>query len=172
MIRKATIADLDAIWQLRLKTTKLLKLRGIDQWQFDQPNKKRFEWDILNQSFFVYIIEEQIVAMMYIQHENEDTYDEIKGNWRDDQPYITIHRLAVDTSYLGKGIAHKMLDFAKSYAKNHHIYSIRIDTHKNNQYAIKLFLNQGFIYRGEIDLKSKYGDPMRLAYDILLGEHI
>lgn len=168
MIRKATIADLDAIWQLRLKTTILLKLRDIDQWQFDQPTRKRFECDILNQSFFVYTIEEQIVAMMYIQHEKEDTYDEINGSWRDNQPYITIHRLAVDTSYLGKGIAHKMLDFAKSYALNHDIYSIRIDTHKNNQNAIKLFLSHGFVYRGKIDLKSKYGDPMRLAYDILL----
>lgn len=169
MIRRATLTDLDAIWQLRLKTTALLKLRGIDQWQFDQPTKKRFELDILNQSFFVYTIKERIIAMMYIQHEKEDTYHEINGNWQNDLPYLTIHRLAVDTTYLGQGIAKEMLDFAKSYALNHAIQSIRIDTHKDNYFAINLFKKQGFVFRGVIDLNSQYGDPMRYAYDILLG---
>jgi hypothetical protein len=40
MIRLAKLNDLKQIWELRLETTKLLKQRGIDQWQYHLPDQK------------------------------------------------------------------------------------------------------------------------------------
>jgi len=170
MIRQATLDDLDQIWQLRLNTKKLLNERGIDQWQFDDPNKKRFIKDIQNETFFVYEKNQQVISMMYLQLEEEKTYQSIDGSWAKNMLYVTIHRFAVDKSYLGQGIAKDMLAFAKSFTLNQNRSYIRIDTHENNRQAINLFLSQGFQFRGKIMLNIEQGDRMRLAYDLCIGE--
>jgi ribosomal protein S18 acetylase RimI-like enzyme len=171
MIRKANINDLDAIWALRLKTTFLLKKRGIDQWQYLEPNKKRFIQDIQNESFFVYEINHKIIAMMYIQHEEEKTYKSIDGKWHANKPYFTIHRLAIDEQYLGQGISLELLTYAKTYAKSHHIFYLRIDTHKDNQQAKRLFMRCGYQLCGTILLEENHqGDRKRLAFDYILGD--
>ncbi|MFA6801681.1 MAG: GNAT family N-acetyltransferase [Acholeplasmataceae bacterium] len=171
MIRIATINDLDAIWNLRLKTTDLLKSRSIDQWQYIEPSKKQFMSDIENHTFFVSEFQNKIIGMMYIMTDIEHTYDVIDGQWRYDFPYITIHRLAVDQAYLNQGIAFKMLDFGVQYAIEHHISVIRIDTHKDNIQAQHLFEKQGFKLCGTIMLSpSIQGERKRLAYDLRIGE--
>jgi hypothetical protein len=42
---------------------------------------------------------------------------------------------------------------------------MRIDTHENNRFAIKLFESFGYQYCGYILLNQKQGDLKRLAYD-------
>ena len=67
MIRQATLNDLDVIWQLRLETTQLLKERGIDQWQFQNPTKQTFENDIRLGEFYVYVDHKEIMGMMALK---------------------------------------------------------------------------------------------------------
>ncbi|QWB95587.1 GNAT family N-acetyltransferase [Mycoplasmatota bacterium] len=172
MIRKATFDDIDAIWALRLKTSLLLHKRGIDQWQYLNPTKKRFIQDIEKESFFVYELNEKIVGMMYMQHEIESTYLHINGRWHLDKSYLTIHRLAIDDAYLGQGLSNKLMDYAKIYAKEHQINYIRIDTHEDNKHAVRLFTDHGFKLCGTILLDENHqGDRKRLAFDLTLGDN-
>jgi len=171
MIRQATLDDLDVIWQLRLETTQLLKERGIDQWQFQNPTKQTFENDIRLGEFYVYVDHEDIVGMMALKGGIERTYNIINdGSWGYDHPYLTIHRLAVKRAYLGHHIAEKLLSYADELAKSQEINYIRIDTYFTNKYAIKLFEQHGYIKRGWIILEPGEGDLRRLAYDKWLGE--
>lgn len=170
MIRKATIDDLNQIWALRLKTTDLLKSRGIDQWQYVEPSIDQFRSDIEKQTFYVCDQGGKIVGMMFIMEEIEETYNHIDGTWHIDKPYITIHRLAVDKDYLGIGLADKLMEFSAMYALTKHVGSIRIDTHKDNHQAQRLFLKHGYQYCGIITLEEKVqGDRLRLAYDLKIG---
>ncbi len=171
MIRQATLDDLDVIWQLRLETTQLLKERGIDQWQFQNPTKQTFENDIRLGEFYVYVDQDQIIGMMALKGGIERTYNIIyDGSWGYDHPYLTIHRLAVKRTYLGQHIAEKLLTFADNLAKSKEINYIRIDTYFTNKFAIKLFEQHGYIKRGWIILEPGEGDLRRLAYDKWLGE--
>lgn len=60
------------------------------------------------------------------------------------------------------------MDYSDVIAKEKGISYMRIDTHKDNKYAIKLFENHGYVYCGWINLNQKKGDIKRLAYDKIL----
>ena len=166
MIREATLKDLDSIWKLRLETTELLKERGIDQWQHVDPSIETIKQDIFKHEFFVYENNQDIIGMIAIKKGNENTYDVIyDGYWRYQLPYVAIHRLAVKKNHLGSKIASELMNFAEIYAKSHDIHYIRIDTHENNRFAIRLFLSLNYIACGYILLVQEKGDLKRLAYD-------
>lgn len=171
MIRLATIDDLDAIWELRLATTALLKERRIDQWQHQSPSLKTFENDIMKQEFYVYTKDNQIVGMIAIKEGIEHTYDVIyDGRWGYNRPYLTIHRLAVKRDALGKTYAKELMLYAEMLALQKNINYIRIDTYFTNTYALKLFYSLGYILRGIIILEPGEGDLRRLALDKWIGE--
>lgn len=173
MIRLATINDIENIWDLRLKTTELLKSRGIDQWQYKDPTKETFLKDIENEEFFVYVENQEIIGMLAIKHGVEPTYLNIyNGSWSYDLPYLTIHRLAVKKSHLGKGLSHKLLKFSEEYALSNQINYIRIDTHQMNKSAIRLFESNHYKLCGVIYLTQKEGDKKRLAFDKKLEEKL
>jgi ribosomal protein S18 acetylase RimI-like enzyme len=168
-IRLAIIEDIEQVFNLRLETSKLLKLRNIDQWQYENPSRDTFLKDIEKQ--FLYVLEEnqEIIAMASIISGLEPTYESIKGKWLIEHPYLTIHRLAVKKEYLGKNIASMMLLFAEDLAKKTKTPYIRIDTHKDNIYAIRLFQKHQYIYRGIILLEPQQGSRERLAFDKWIG---
>ncbi|MCD4826954.1 MAG: GNAT family N-acetyltransferase [Acholeplasmataceae bacterium] len=170
MIRQARLNEFDQIWDLRLKTSKLLKQRGIDQWQYHLPDQKTIENDIELNEFFIYEIDNQIIGMIAIKSGIEDTYLKIyDGSWSKDIEYLTIHRLAVSAGFLGKNVAKELILFAHQLAKKKNINYIRIDTHEDNRFAIKLFESLGYSLKGYIYLAENHvGDRKRLAYDILL----
>jgi ribosomal protein S18 acetylase RimI-like enzyme len=169
MIRLATLNDIDIIWDLRLKTTKLLKDRNIDQWQYNNPSKKTFIDDINLKELYVYELNQQIIGMIAIKSGIEKTYLKIyDGHWSYDKPYMTIHRLAIHQDFLGKKIADQLVFFADQLAKSKDIDYMRIDTHVDNKYAIKLFTNHNYKKVGYILLEQDQGDLKRLAFDKLI----
>lgn len=170
MIRLAKINDLKQIWDLRLETSKLLKQRGIDQWQYHLPDQHTISNDIDLKEFYVYELDNKVIGMIAIKSGVEPTYDTIyDGAWTSDQAYLTIHRLAVSNQYLGQNIAEKLMIFAHDLAKEKDIDYIRIDTHEHNTYAIRFFKSLGYELKGYIFLNKNHpGDPKRLAFDICL----
>lgn len=168
MIRKATLDDLDDIWSLRIKTSQLLKSRGVDQWQSEFPTKEQFISDIKVGEFYVLELD-KIIGMMALKSGIEDTYNRIyDGHWHSDAPYMTIHRMAIDESYKKLGYGIKLLSFAKEKASRLGYHYLRIDTHQNNQAAIKRFTSFGFSYCGYIMLNKHHPtDRKRLAFDYM-----
>ncbi len=168
MIRQAHINDIDRIWELRLKASLLLKEKGVDQWQSIFPTKEQFLKDIEHHEFYVIDVDDEIVAMMALKGGNELTYEKIyDGQWHFDEPYMTIHRIAVDERYKQYRYSIKLLAFAKTVATKAGINYLRIDTHEDNKGAIKRFTSFGFIYCGYILLSEKHPtDRKRIAFDL------
>lgn len=168
-IELATLNDLEDIWKLRLETTELLKIRHIDQWQYEDPTIETFKRDIIYHEFFVLKDHDMLKGMIAIRSGIEETYLNIyDGSWRLEKPYLTIHRLAVKRDMLGSHAAQMLLDFSDEFARKNNIHYLRIDTHEDNRFAIKLFKNHGYHACGWIKLNQKKGDIKRLAFDKIL----
>ena len=80
-----------------------------------------------------------------------DIYD---GEWLNDEPYCTIHRIAGDGTK--KGILKTAVSFASLFSGN-----IRIDTHRDNNPMQNALARLGFIKCGTIFIAD--GSP-RIAY--------
>lgn len=169
---KALSSDLKDIWSLRSQTTELLRKRGIDQWQYDDPTVDIFKRDIMNGDFYVVKDENMhVIAMASIIFGTDPTYDVIHGGfWQTDAPYVTIHRLAVSRSHLGEGLGSAMMRFAEQVALRNGTNALRVDTHPDNRYATRLFLELGYVRRGHILLPLNEGDPLRDVFDKSIGK--
>jgi|GEM_PF-51330 len=168
MIRLATRFDMPQIWALREETKALLKERGIDQWQHNNPAYETFIKDIDLEELYLYVEGSIVLGMIAIKKGIEKTYNTIyDGAWGYDLKYLTVHRLAVKKHLLGLNIGKELMAHAEKIGASLGINYIRIDTHENNRYAIRLFESIGYIRRGWIMLENDLGDLKRLAYDKL-----
>ncbi|MFP4177430.1 MAG: N-acetyltransferase family protein [Acholeplasmataceae bacterium] len=166
-MKRASFDDLEAIWDLRNEASALLRERGIDQWQYDDPSREVLANDIARGE--LYVIRDRakrIAAMAAISTGSDPTYRTIHGgSWGTQAPYVTVHRLVVARSNLGQGLGLKAMLFAETCAKRSGTRALRVDTHPDNRFAIRLFNELGYTERGYILLPLSRGDRLRLAYD-------
>lgn len=158
MIRKAKLDEIPRLLEIYNIAKHYMKVSGNpNQWGASYPPLDELENEI-NEGF-IYVLENDegdIYGVFMLMDKPEPTYDYIEdGNWLDDTPYGTIHRVASDGTH--KGIFSKIFEFA-SERYNH----LRIDTHKQNLTMQHVVEKHGFKYCGIIYLKN--GD-MRLAYE-------
>ncbi|HBI6990284.1 TPA: GNAT family N-acetyltransferase [Clostridium perfringens] len=153
--RQAKISDLDQIVEIIELSKKYLKETKVDQWQDGYPAKEDLRRDIESGNSYVLTNKDEIVATTVISLDGESTYNSIfNGEWITNEEYIVMHRVAVHNKYKGKGIFKELIKEAESLALNNDIFSIKIDTHRDNvsmQRAVvkNNFKRCGIIYLGD-----------------------
>ncbi|MDK0652575.1 GNAT family N-acetyltransferase [Clostridium perfringens] len=131
--RQAKISDLDQIVEIIELSKKYLKETKVDQWQDGYPAKEDLRRDIESGNSYVLTNKDEIVATTVISLDGESTYNSIfNGEWITNEEYIVMHRVAVHEKYKGKGIFKELIKEAESLALNKEIFSIKIDTHRDN----------------------------------------
>ena len=161
IITNADHSDIEGIMTIIDQAKSFLKENGINQWQDGYPNEEAFGNDIGQQRLYVVKEGKRIIAVFALV-DYEETYDVIyEGSWLADEPYVAVHRIAVDNGYKGKGVARFIFDELK---KEHG--DIRVDTHEDNLNMQRCLLHNGFSYRGIIYLaRGSDSDSKRLAYE-------
>ena len=125
------------------------------QWNSAYPGKKDIADGIADETSYVCVDGDEIVATFYFKIGDDPTYAEIsEGSWVSEEPYAVIHRIAV--KHHGRGI----VDFCFDYCFNR-FPNLKIDTHKDNIPMQKCLLRCGFEYCGIITTWN--GEP-RCAY--------
>ena len=153
--RQAKISDLGQIVEIIELSKKYLKETKVDQWQDGYPAKEDLRRDIESANSYVLTNKDEIIATTVISLEGESTYNSIfNGEWITNEEYIVMHRVAVHDKYKGKGIFKELIKEAESLALNKGIFSIKIDTHRDNismQRALvkNNFKRCGIIYLGD-----------------------
>jgi hypothetical protein len=100
---------------------------------------------------------ERILAQFALCPGEDPTYCEIDGSWLDDDPYVTIHRIA--SSGLAAHVAYDCIEWvAKQYG------NVRADTHPNNKAMQHVLERSGFARCGLISLPNRGDDKIRIAY--------
>lgn len=153
-IRKATTADIDAIMACIADAQALLKSCGVDQWQDGYPTADIIRSDIARGESFVTTEGEDVVATAVISFSDEPTYKTIEGEWKNNNPYAVIHRLAVRNTSYGKGYAKAIFNYAEQLCTEGKVSDLRVDTHADNRIMQRLLDELGYKYCGVITLLS------------------
>ena len=153
--RKASPPDQEAIWEILKEAIQRRKQEGSDQWQDGYPNPDVVRTDIEKGIGFVLTDADVVIGYSAVLINDEPAYEDIVGSWDCHAGFVVVHRVAIDTNYLGKGLAQKMLSFIESWAQEHNIPSMRIDTNFDNTGMLRILEKSGYNYRGEVFFREK-----------------
>ena len=156
-IRKTVKEDIERVSEIYAAARKFMRESGNpDQWGGTYPGVPDILADIAKGCGYVVEDEGEVVAVFYFSAGPDPTYKEIYGGeWRSDEPYAVIHRVAV--KHHGRGIIDFI--FERCFEAAGHL---RIDTHKDNLPMQKVLKRNGFEYCGIIHLES---GAERLAFE-------
>ena len=155
-IRNAELSDLGRILEIyRYAQDFMIKTGNPTQWGRSYPEETLIRRDIARNACKVLYDETGIHGVFALFSEPDPTYAKIEnGRWLNDEPYLTIHRMAGDGQV--HGLFSRAADYCKGLSRN-----IRIDTHGDNQVMQKCIEQNGFRKCGTISVRD--GSP-RLAY--------
>lgn len=121
---------------------------GIIQWAEGYPSKELILEDIkLSAAYAAFNTEEELIGVLSVFTDPDPTYFEIDGEWLNDEPYATVHRIASNGKV--KGVGQELLKWVQESHSN-----IRIDTHKDNQPMKHVLEKLDFQYTGVITLDN------------------
>ncbi len=155
-IRNATIADFERIMEIyKYAQDYMIRTGNPTQWGHSYPDPALVQSDIRRNVCKVIYDESGIHGVFALFEGADPTYAHIEdGQWLNDEPYVTIHRLA------GDGKTHGLFQCVVDYCKN--LYrNIRVDTHADNRTMQRLIEKNGFAKCGII--YEDDGSP-RIAY--------
>jgi GNAT superfamily N-acetyltransferase len=150
IFRKAIESEVSQIWEILKDAIKRRKEEGSKQWQDGYPNPEVITMDIEKGVGYVLTHNEIIIAYSAILINDEPEYANIEGQWLTNTDFVVFHRVAVEASFLGKGIAKTIFAYIENFAFQHNIYSIKADTNYDNAAMLTLFKNAGYTYCGEV----------------------
>lgn len=169
LIRKAHQEDQAAILSLFQQASVYFQQAKIDQWQDGYPNIENILEDLKNENLYVLEDNHLIIGCETVSFAADENYRQmIEGCWITEGPYAVIHRIVVNNERKGQGIAKILLDEAIELCKRQKVWSIKIDTHQNNQSMRRFLDKQGFHYCGIIQLHRD--KAFRVAYEKVLQE--
>lgn len=165
--RSATMDDIPAIMLMVEDARALLRSHRVDQWQGKYPEAKNFETDIERGECYIVMHGDEPAAMFTISCAPEKSYEDITdGKWYSDEPYCTLHRIALRDKYRGTGISKKVISFVEELTLANGRRNLRVDTHRKNKAMQRLLRECGFRYRGNIQVFVEPGqDTARQGYD-------
>lgn len=146
-----------------------LKQRGLNQWQEAYPATSDIEADILANNSYILMVDGKLIGTVALICDGEAVYNSLRnGQWqRANEPYMTIHRLAIARRASGKGYGSLFLQQIEKIALQKGIFQIRLDTHEKNELMKRIAEKNGYRLAGIVS----YGEDFDcFAYDKLLED--
>jgi ribosomal protein S18 acetylase RimI-like enzyme len=154
-LRRAAAEDIDAIMNVIRRVVPLMQASGNFQWNENYPNAAIFARDVEREQLWLAEVDHQIAGMAAITTDQEPEY--AQARWDPSETAVVVHRLAVDPTLWGKGIAASLMRQAEVVASARKIQVLRVDTNTENEAMQKLFPKLGYSPAGEIGLGSRPG---------------
>lgn len=167
-LRHATQRDLSSIMEIIHEAQALLKNDGSPQWQNGYSTKEVFQTDIQRNECLVLMVNDQVAGVATLAHDPQTNYQNLSdGHWNvTDQPYATIHRLALSSEFRGMHLSNYLMSNLISIGIEQGMQNFRIDTHAMNERMQSLIKSAGFQYCGIINQGDKVQE--RLGYELNL----
>lgn len=155
-IRKSVPADTEAILEIYEASRRYMRATGnLTQWSDGYPSRTDILADIAAGNSYIGELGGQPVMTFAFIEGDDPTYDIIEdGQWLNDLPYGTIHRLGSNGRY--PGVLAACVEYCLTRTDN-----LRLDTHKDNAPMLAAAARSGFIRCGIIYCRD--GSP-RIAF--------
>lgn len=154
-IRLAQIDDVSTIMQIVRLVVPLMRASGNLQWDENYPNPAVFAADIAASQLWVAEFDGELAGVVALTTEQSPEY--VQVGWDITEPAIVVHRLAVDPSFQGRGVAIALMQQAEALAAQRGIGRVRVDTNTQNQVTQRLLPKLGYALSGEIGLDFRPG---------------
>ena len=164
--RLALPTDIDAIMDMVSLAKVAMSYQNSGQWQDQYPMRSQFVSDIEKHAYHVIMLEGVIVGGVAVFDYEPDYETLLEGRWRQDGPYLVVHRLVVNPSVQGQGLGRRLLLYVEELAKQKNIMIIRLDTHDKNIPMIHIMARLGYEKIGYVLLNNF---KRRAAFDKLLN---
>ncbi len=162
--RRATTADADRIMEIIEQAKRQMWREGKNQWTAAYPARGNIDTDIQQGAAHVLLHAGHIVAYGAVVLTGEPVYEEIRGQWLTNQPYVVLHRLAVADEAKGHGVGAWFMHGVERVAAAAGVHSFRVDTNHDNSRMLRLLDKEGFTFCGNV----YYQQGERMAYEKLL----
>jgi GNAT superfamily N-acetyltransferase len=159
LYREATVADVQSIMQLVQQRIDWMNEMGLHQWnETDYFGRyPRSYWEDNIGFFLVAEVGGQVVAAMALYHEDiRWTRDgELYGAPLGDSPAFYLHHLVTDPRC--KGVGRRLMEYTESYAMEHGVKILRLDSAIGNQTLERYYTSQGYMERGRCHDRLYHG---------------
>lgn len=168
-LRRTYMRDLPAINRIIKDAKDALKAAGSPQWQDGHPDQRTIINDITHHLSWALVVDEEVVGVATLLPGPERSYQDLQGGtWNDDDnPYLTIHRVAINSQYQGQHLSTFLFSNLLTIGQERGYTNFRIDTHRLNKAMQAVAQKFGFQYRGTVQVDDQI-DPARLAYELNL----
>lgn len=169
MIRKSEYTDIAAIMEIIDNAREYMAANGIPQWQNGYPNEETLKDDIANECGYVLTLAGEVKGYCSINQTVDPCYGIIEhGEWKNDRPYIVMHRTAIAPECKGQGSAGIFVRFAEELAHEAGVYDLRADTHARNASMRRMLEKNGFEECGIVYMAD---GSERIAYQKVLADN-
>lgn len=146
---QATEKDILLIENLLLKKVHDLKQRGLIQWSEKEVLWKTLSKSFVPDDFYLVYQNETLIACFAVADEDPLFWPDVRKG-----KSLFIHKLTVDDSMKGAGIADQILTFFKELGNMLNLSDVRLDVRADKDKLIKLYERNGFFKVGEISVLS------------------
>ena len=155
--------DLELCWQIINEGREFQRAQGFVQWDDTYPTVDLIREDIKIGKGYVLKIDGVIAGYMFIDFSGGPAYLNIKGEWRSDEKYAVVHRMAFSKDFQGKGLSGIAFELIEKLCLENGVKYIRMDTDFPNKRMQHVMTKNGFVNCGIIVFQGE-----KLAYDKLL----
>ena len=170
MIKLVPLQDIDQVMEI-IKDAKKLLATFSSQWQDEYPTYEIMEEDIRLHHLYGRYKNDKLVAIASFiigEDPNYHVIDEGKFIYPTNARDLVIHRIAVRESFHHQKLVDEVFTYAKSYASQKGLLSIKCDTGCLNKAMQCVLERNNFVKRGIIYIQDDLVDPRRYAYEMIL----
>lgn len=148
-IVKGDRRHVDPAWDLMDRCRRALDAQGILQWDDIYPTRETVETDVRRGT--LYVLEDdggRCLASVALDENQSTEYASLA--WTGREPALVVHRLCVDPEAQGRGHAHRLMEFAESFAARSGYASVRLDAYTGNERSVGLYRRRGYREVGQV----------------------
>lgn len=153
LVRSAREEDLPAVLNIFFGAVRLMRSKGIGQWDEFYPDQAILSEDICRKEMFLLEEDGIPVSAFVLNGEQMEEYGAVPWKFSG-QNVRVIHRLCVDASKQGRGLGKLSLLCAEEILRDRGCGVVRLDAYSKNPAALKLYESSGYRRAGKMMIRK------------------